>query len=93
MTSTHSPSTGAASQAAPVPSPERQDAIERLGRLQHQYDLLQLRIQRVEEGAEPEDGSSLAMLRMRLEGLRQDLDRQRRRASGQCCNCGGGCRG
>lgn len=74
-------------------SPDRQEAIERLGRLQQQYDLLQRRIQRVEEGSEPDDGSSLASLHMRLDGLRQDLERQRRRASGQCCNCGGGCRG
>jgi len=74
-------------------SPERLEAIERLGRLQSQLDLLQLRIRRVEEGCEPEDGSSLTMLHMRLDGLLEDLERQRRRASGQCCNCGGGCRG
>ncbi|MDE3738315.1 MULTISPECIES: hypothetical protein [Pseudomonas] len=74
-------------------SPERQEAVERLERLQQQYELLQRRIARVEEGSEPLDGSSLTALRMRLDGLREDLERQRRRASGQCCNCGGGCRG
>ncbi|MDH4583560.1 hypothetical protein E8F20_17020 [Pseudomonas sp. BN415] len=74
-------------------SPERQEAVERLERLQQQYELLQRRIARVEEGSEPLDGSSLTALHMRLDGLREDLERQRRRASGQCCNCGGGCRG
>ncbi|QEY61269.1 hypothetical protein FXN65_04095 [Metapseudomonas lalkuanensis] len=80
------------SSASPASS-ERQEAIERLERLQQQYDLLQRRIARVEEGSEPLDGSSLTVLHMRLDGLRQDMERQRRRASGQCCNCGGGCRG
>jgi hypothetical protein len=80
------------SSASPV-SLERQEAIERLERLQQQYDLLAARIERVEAGSEPLDGSSLNALRMRLDGLQQDLERQRRRASGQCCNCGGGCRG
>ncbi|MCO6059536.1 hypothetical protein NG726_23055 [Pseudomonas sp. MOB-449] len=92
MPATLKPS-GADFQSASSPSPDRQEAIERLGRLQQQYDLLQRRIQRVEEGSEPDDGSSLTSLRMRLDGLQQDLERQRRRASGQCCNCGGGCRG
>ncbi|MFZ6048118.1 hypothetical protein ACFW0H_18590 [Pseudomonas sp. CR3202] len=73
--------------------PERREAIERLERLQQQYDLLKDRVARVEEGSEPEDGSSLTVLQMRLDALRQDLERQRRRASGQCCNCGGGCGG
>lgn len=80
------------SSASPV-SLERREAIERLDRLQQQCDLLQRRIERVEAGSEPLDGSSLNALRMRLDGLQQDLERQRRRASGQCCNCGGGCRG
>lgn len=77
----------------PPVSAERQQAIERLERLQQQYDLLQRRIARVEEGSEPLDGSSLIILRMRLDGLRRDMERQYRRARGQCCNCGGGCRG
>lgn len=80
------------SSASPL-SLERQEAIERLDRLQQQYDLLQRRIARVETGSEPLDGTSVGALRMRLDGLQQDLERQRRRASGQCCNCGGGCRG
>ncbi len=84
---------GAELSSASPSFPERQEAIERLERLQQQYDLLQRRIARVEEGSEPEDGSSLTSLRMRLDGLQQDLERQRRRASGQCCNCGGGCGG
>lgn len=92
MPATHQ-SSGADLPSASSLSPEHLDAVERLGRLQQQYDLLQLRIARVEEGSEPLDGSSLTALHMRLEGLRQDLERQRRRASGQCCNCGGGCRG
>ncbi|AYF88465.1 hypothetical protein SA496_02060 [Pseudomonas sp. JS3066] len=86
-------SSGADFSSASSLSPERQEAIERLDRLQQQYDLLQRRIARVEEGSEPLDGSSLSALHMRLDGLSQDLERQRRRASGQCCNCGGGCRG
>ncbi|BAN46628.1 hypothetical protein [Metapseudomonas resinovorans] len=80
-------------QSAPRLSAERQAANERLERLQQQRELLQRRILRVEEGSEPLDGSSLASLHMRLEGLDQDLERQRRRANGQCCNCGGGCKG
>ncbi|WP_044872215.1 hypothetical protein [Pseudomonas sp. LFM046] len=78
--------------ASPL-SVDRREAIERLDHLEQQYDLLQRRVMRVEEGSEPDDGSGLPVLRMRLESLRQDLERQRRRASGQCCNCGGGCGG
>ncbi|MFC5697894.1 hypothetical protein ACFPU0_20325 [Pseudomonas sp. GCM10022186] len=86
-------SPGAELASASPSLPERREAIERLERLQQQYDLLQRRVARVEEGSEPLDGSSLAALNMRLDALRQDLERQRRRASGQCCNCGGGCGG
>ncbi|WP_244507190.1 hypothetical protein [Pseudomonas panipatensis] len=54
---------------------------ERLVRLKLQYELLDQRISRVEEGVERPE-STLAALRMRREGLRYDMECQYRRLAG-----------
>lgn len=56
-------------------------AQERLVRLKLQYELLDQRIGRVEEGVERPDGT-LASLRMRREGLKYDMECQYRRLAG-----------
>lgn len=53
-------------------------AQERLVRLKLQYELLDQRIGRVEEGIERPDGT-LASLRMRRESLKYDMECQYRR--------------
>ncbi|MCY1182802.1 hypothetical protein D3C76_604320 [compost metagenome] len=53
-------------------------AQERLVRLKLQYELLDQRIARVEEGIERPDGS-IASLLMRREGLKYDMECQYRR--------------
>ncbi|CDF86402.1 hypothetical protein PKB_5089 [Pseudomonas knackmussii B13] len=58
-------------------------AQERLVRLKLQYELLDQRISRVEEGIERPDGS-LAALLMRREGLRHDMESQYRRLGIAC---------
>ncbi|MED5606291.1 MULTISPECIES: hypothetical protein [Pseudomonas] len=56
-------------------------AQERLVRLKLQYELLDQRISRVEEGIERPDGT-LAALIMRREGLRYDMESQYRLLAG-----------
>ncbi|WP_324711218.1 hypothetical protein [Pseudomonas citronellolis] len=56
-------------------------AQERLVRLKLQYELLDQRISRVEEGIERPDGT-LAALIMRREGLRHDMESQYRLLAG-----------
>ncbi|WP_371230993.1 hypothetical protein ACAW63_00825 [Pseudomonas sp. QE6] len=56
-------------------------AQERLVRLKLQYELLDQRIGRVEEGVERPDGT-LASLRMRRESLKYDMECQYRRLAG-----------
>ncbi|KAF1052184.1 MAG: hypothetical protein GAK43_02060 [Stenotrophomonas maltophilia] len=69
------------SSTTPLPSREARLIQERLVRLKLQYELLDQRICRVEEGVERPDGS-LAALRMRREGLRHDMESQYRRLAG-----------
>jgi len=56
-------------------------AQERLVRLKLQYELLDQRIGRVEEGVERADGT-LASLLMRRESLKYDMECQYRRLAG-----------
>lgn len=56
-------------------------AQERLVRLKLQYELLDQRIGRVEEGIERPDGT-LASLLMRRENLKHDMESQYRRLAG-----------
>ena len=90
--STHQSLHGTDVQSASTAASEQRLASERLDRLQQQFELLQQRIARVEAGSEPLDGSSLTALKLRRDGLAQDLERQRKRAEGKCCGCGGACR-
>ena len=70
----------------------RRAAAERIARLREQYELLEKRIGRIEQGSEPLDGSSLQALRMRRDGLLQNLQALKapERKEG-CCGCGRAC--
>jgi len=59
--------------------------------LVEQHDDVDRRIARIESGLERPEGLSLAALKLRRSGLREDLARQRRKARGECCNCGNNC--
>lgn len=61
--------------------------------LVEQHDDVDRRIARIENGLERPEGLTLAALRLRRSGLREDLARQQRKASGGCCNCGNTCGG
>ncbi|BCG22930.1 hypothetical protein thsps21_58500 [Pseudomonas sp. No.21] len=73
---------------------EARRAEERIARLREQYELLEKRIGRIEQGSEPLDGSSLQALRMRRDGLLQNLQALKapERKEG-CCGCGRACGG
>lgn len=61
--------------------------------LVEQHDDVDRRIARIENGLERPEGLTLAALRLRRSGLREDLARQQRKAGGGCCNCGNTCGG
>ncbi|MBV7563582.1 DUF465 domain-containing protein [Pseudomonas sp. sia0905] len=61
--------------------------------LVEQHDDVDRRIARIENGLERPEGLSLAALKLRRSGLREDLARQQRKARGECCNCGNNCGG
>ncbi|MBD9657565.1 MULTISPECIES: DUF465 domain-containing protein [unclassified Pseudomonas] len=61
--------------------------------LVEQHEDVDRRIARIESGLERPEGLSLAALKLRRSGLREDLARQQRKALGQCCNCGNNCAG
>lgn len=61
--------------------------------LEEQHDDVERRIVRIESGLERPEGLSLAALKLRRSGLREDLARQQRKARGECCNCGNTCSG
>jgi len=78
----------------------REDSIVRLrrhdprfARMADHYEDLDKRIGRIELGVERLEDSQLSALKMQRLGLRQDLDRLLHKAGGECCNCGGNCRG
>ncbi|SDH90347.1 hypothetical protein SAMN05216588_108222 [Pseudomonas flavescens] len=59
--------------------------------LAEQYDDVERRIARIENGIERPDGLPLSALKLQRSGLREDLARQVRKAEGGCCNCGNNC--
>lgn len=61
--------------------------------LVEQHDDVDRRIARIESGLERPEGLSLAALKLRRSGLREDLARQQRKARDECCNCGNNCYG
>ncbi|VXC20991.1 conserved hypothetical protein [Pseudomonas sp. 8Z] len=80
--------------------PELRQALQRL-RLEdaqfaqqaEQYEALDKRICRIEDGIEMLDDVTLQGLKLSRVALKDDLARQLKRASGQCCGCGKGCKG
>ncbi len=61
--------------------------------LAEQYDDVDRRIARIENGIERSDGLPLAALKLRRSGLREDLARHLRKSESSCCNCGKNCAG
>ncbi|MBD9415663.1 DUF465 domain-containing protein [Pseudomonas sp. PDM16] len=80
--------------------PELRSELQRLrqenqhfARQAEEYEVLDKRICRVEDGAELLDDASLGRLKLARVALKDDLARQLRIAAGQCCGCGNGCAG
>ncbi|KRW62866.1 YdcH family protein [Pseudomonas sp. TTU2014-080ASC] len=80
--------------------PEMRDALHelrlndtRFARMADAYEELDKQICRIESGAELIGEDALTALKQERVGLKDDLARQLKRASGQCCGCGNGCRG
>ncbi|WP_277372930.1 DUF465 domain-containing protein [Pseudomonas sp. AA-38] len=80
--------------------PELRETLHRLrqedsqfARQADEYEALDKRICRVEDGIEPLDDLSLQALKLNRVALKDDLARQLKRANGQCCGCGNGCKG
>lgn len=57
------------------------------------YEALDKRICRVEAGVERLDDATLSSLKLSRVALKDDLARRLKRAVGQCCGCGNGCKG
>ncbi|WP_134676938.1 YdcH family protein [Ectopseudomonas khazarica] len=80
--------------------PEHRDALQRLrqgdalfARQAEEYEVLDKRICRIEDGIELLDDVSPQALKLNRVALKDELARQLKRASGQCCGCGNGCKG
>jgi len=79
--------------------PEQHDELHRLrqddpafARQAEAYEALDKRICRVEDGVERLDDATLASLKLSRVALKDDLARRLKRAAGQCCGCGNGCK-
>ncbi|HBZ92366.1 MAG TPA: GTP-binding protein [Pseudomonas sp.] len=79
---------------------EDREALQRLrqedalfARQAEEYEALDKRICRIEDGIELLDDVSLQALKLNRVALKDELARQLKRASGQCCGCGNGRRG
>ena len=70
----------------------RQDDAQ-FARQAEEYEALDKRICRIEDGIELLDDVSLQALKLSRVTLKDQLARQLKRAGGQCCGCGNGCRG
>ena len=70
----------------------RQDDAQ-FARQAEEYEALDKRICRIEDGIEMLDDVSLQALKLSRVALKDDLGRQLKRAAGQCCGCGNGCKG
>lgn len=80
--------------------PELRQELQRLrqqdaqfARQADDYEALDKRICRIEDGVELLDDVTLQALKLSRVALKDDLARQLKRASGQCCGCGNGCKG
>ncbi|TBU76773.1 GTP-binding protein [Pseudomonas daroniae] len=58
-----------------------------------EYEALDKRICRIEDGIERLDDAALGQLKSQRLALKDDLARRLKREAGQCCGCGNGCRG
>ncbi|WP_296270184.1 YdcH family protein [Pseudomonas sp. UBA6323] len=79
---------------------EDREALQRLrqedalfARQAEEYEALDKRICRIEDGIELLDDVSLQALKLNRVALKDELARQLKRAGGQCCGCGNGCSG
>jgi hypothetical protein len=61
-------------------------------RLADEYEALDKRICRVEDGVELLADNDLASLKLARVGLKDEVARHLKRAAGQCCGCGNGCK-
>lgn len=66
---------------------------EQFSRQAEEYEALDKRICRIEDGIELLDDVTLSALKLNRVALKDQLARQLKRAAGQCCGCGNGCRG
>ena len=62
-------------------------------RLADIYESLDKRICRIEAGSELLADDALLALKQERVGIKDDLARRLKRAAGQCCGCGNGCKG
>jgi uncharacterized protein YdcH (DUF465 family) len=70
----------------------RQDDHE-FAQLAEEYEVLDKRICRIEDGIELLDDTALSLLKQARVGLKDNLARRLKRAAGQCCGCGNACGG
>lgn len=78
--------------AQPETSPQSpQPSHPAYAALAEQYEDVDRRIARIENGIERPDGVPVTALKLRRSGLQEDLARQVRKAQGDCCNCGKQC--
>lgn len=80
--------------------PELRNELQRLrqgnehfARQAEEYEVLDKRICRIEDGVELLDDAALSLLKQVRVGLKDSLARQLKQAAGQCCGCGNGCGG
>ena len=80
--------------------PELRSELQRLrgedphfSRQAAEYEALDKRICRVEDGVELLDDDALGQLKLERVARKDELSRQLKRAAGQCCGCGNGCAG
>ncbi len=62
-------------------------------RLAEEYEALDKRICRIEDGVETLNDEALSVLKQQRVALKDQVARQLKKSVGQCCGCGGGCRG
>lgn len=66
---------------------------EHFARQAEEYEVLDKRICRIEDGVELLDSAGLNLLKQVRVSLKDSLARQLKKAAGQCCGCGNGCAG
>ena len=66
---------------------------EQFSRLAEEYEALDKRICRIEDGIELLDDVALSALKLNRVAMKDELARQLKRAAGQCCGCGNGRKG